>query len=139
MATKEKRPIKVPSGGFISELALRIKLISRLMGDKRVSPFLKLVPVGTLVYLVVPDLIPFVVDDAAVIGLGMTLFVELCPQYVVDEHMRALRASNPPPGGSKTNVPPHREEDVLEGEFRDADDPSSTSNDGQESERHEQK
>lgn len=137
MASKEKKPIKIPSGGFISELALRIKLVMRLMGDRRVSPLLKLVPAGTLLYLVIPDLLPFVIDDAAVVGLGMTLFVELCPQYVVDEHMRALRVSNPPSGGSKTNVPPHREEDVLEGEFHDAEEPSSTPIDRQENERHE--
>jgi hypothetical protein len=29
-------------------------------------------------------------DDAAVIWIGSTLFVELCPQDVVQEHMRAL-------------------------------------------------
>lgn len=138
MASKDNRPVKSPSGGVISGLALRIKLIMRLMGDKRVSPLLKLVPVGTLVYLVVPDLIPFVIDDAAVIGVGMTLFVELCPQHVVDEHMRALRASTPAAGGSSTGqVPPHREEDVLEGEFHEVDQPSSTSGNGHEKDDYE--
>lgn len=137
MTSKENRPVKVPSGGFISELALRIKLIMRLMGDKRVSPLLKLVPVGTLVYLVFPDpiLLPF--DDAAVIGLGMSLFVELCPEHVVDEHMRALRAYNPPQGGSKTNVPPHREEDIMEGEFRDVEAHTPAGDNGQEKEQDE--
>lgn len=132
MSEKENRPVKIPSGGFISELALRIKLIMRLMGDRRVSPLLKVLPVGTLLYLVIPDIIPFVVDDAAVIGLGMTLFVELCPEYVVQEHMRALRAYKTPETGSKSGPPTHSEEDILEGEFREADDSTSHPKDGQE-------
>lgn len=138
MASKDNRPVKTPSGGVISGLALRIKLIMRLMGDRRVSPLLKLVPVGTLVYLVVPDLIPFVIDDAAVIGVGMTLFVELCPQHVVEEHMRALRGSTPPAGSPSTGqVPPQREEDVLEGDFHEVDQPSAPSGDGHEEEPYE--
>ncbi|MBA4399646.1 MAG: hypothetical protein C0396_07240, partial [Anaerolinea sp.] len=64
---------------MIGELALRVKLIMRLMADKRVFPLLKLLPVGTLLYLVIPDIVIGPLDDAAVVGLGMSLFVELCP------------------------------------------------------------
>lgn len=138
MASNDNRPVKSPSGGMIGELTLRIKLIMRLMGDKRVSPLLKLVPVGTLVYFVVPDIIPFVIDDAAVIGVGMTLFVELCPQYVVDEHMRALRAYTPPAGRTSSGqVPPQQQEDILEGEFREVDEIPTPSNNGSGQEEHE--
>lgn len=133
MASNDNRPVKSPSGGVIGELALRIKLITRLMGDKRVFPLLKLIPVGTLLYLVIPDIVIGPLDDAAVIGLGMTLFVELCPQHVVDEHMRALRAYVPPTGSAtKGDVSPHKDEDVLEGEFHEADEPAPPSRNGHE-------
>jgi len=122
MSPNDNRPVK-PSGGFIGELSLRIKLILRLMGDRRVSPFLKAIPVGTILYLVIPDLIIGPLDDAAVIGLCMSLFVELCPQYVVYEHMRALRTASS--GSSTTSAPHPNEEDILEGDFREADEPPS--------------
>jgi hypothetical protein len=80
------------SGGVLYELGVRLKLILRLMGDRRVNPLLKLLPVGTLVYLVVPDLVIGPIDDAVVIWLGSVLFVELCPQEVVKEHLDNLHS-----------------------------------------------
>jgi len=87
------------NSGFFQDLILRGKLILRLMGDKRVNFFLKLLPVGALIYLVSPiDLIPGAVlpiigalDDAVVLWLGATLFVALCPEEVVQEHTNALQ------------------------------------------------
>ncbi len=47
------------NSGFLQDLTLRIKLIWRLMGDSRVNLLLKVLPVGALVYLVLPiDLLP---------------------------------------------------------------------------------
>jgi uncharacterized membrane protein YkvA (DUF1232 family) len=105
----------IPSkGGFFQDLLLRLKLIMRLMGDARISPFLKLVTIGALVYLVVPlDLAIGPVDDAAVIGLAMYLFVELCPPEVVQEHMIALGGALPEKQPSKP------EEEIIEGEFHE--------------------
>jgi uncharacterized membrane protein YkvA (DUF1232 family) len=85
--------------GFIQNLTMRIKLILRLMADKRVNILLKLLPIGALIYLVSPidlipgALIPFIgaLDDVAVIWLGATLFVDLCPEEVVQEHVDALQ------------------------------------------------
>ena len=76
-------------GGVFQGLSQRIRLIVRLMGDPRVSPLLKVLPVGTLLYLIIPDLAPGPIDDAAIIWLGTYLFVELCPPDVVQEHMAA--------------------------------------------------
>lgn len=88
-----------PGSGVFHELALRIKLILRLMADRRVSPLLKLLPLGSLAYLLAPDLVPGPLDDVAMIWLLAYLFVELCPPDVVAEHMRALtsipRSSTP--------------------------------------------
>jgi uncharacterized membrane protein YkvA (DUF1232 family) len=86
------------NSGFFQDLVLRIKLILRLIGDQRVNFLLKLLPIAAAIYVISPvDLIPGAVlpvigalDDAAVIWLGTTLFVALCPEEVVQEHTNAL-------------------------------------------------
>ncbi len=94
MADKTNRKIVLPQNrGFFQDLTLRIKLILRLLGDGRVNPLLKLLPIGSLIYLVVPDIVPGPIDDAAVIWLATYLFVELCPPNVVQEHLEALNAT----------------------------------------------
>lgn len=78
--------------GAPAGLGNQIKLLLRLLRDPRVNPLLKLLPVGAALYLIAPDPVPFVVDDAIVIGLGIYSFVELCPPDVVAEHRAALAA-----------------------------------------------
>ena len=91
MGDKGNKPItRRDGGGIFYDLSLRVRLIVRLMGDRRVSPFLKLLPIGALVYTLAPDIFPGPLDDAAVIWLGTTLFVELCPEAIVQEHMEAM-------------------------------------------------
>ena len=69
------------------------------MGDSRVSPLVKLIPIGSLVYLISPiDIIMGIpgvaaLDDAAILWFGSNLFVELCPPEVVQEHMQALSSN----------------------------------------------
>jgi hypothetical protein len=73
----------VPSqgGGLLYELGVRLKLILRLMGDRRVSPLIKLLPIVALAYWLMPvDLVFGPIDDAVLIWLGSVLFVELCPR-----------------------------------------------------------
>lgn len=85
-------------GGVIRNALNQLKLILRLMGDKRVSVFAKLIPIGTFAYLILPaDIVPNIVfpiigmvDDAALLWLGSYVFTELCPPEVVQEHMNAL-------------------------------------------------
>jgi hypothetical protein len=104
----------IPSqGGVFNDLLVRIKLVLRLLSDPRVSILLKLIPIGTVVYFIFPDLVPGPVDDAAVIWLGAYLFVELCPPEVVQEHIQAL--THPVPGELR-DVKDHQE-DVIEAEF----------------------
>jgi uncharacterized membrane protein YkvA (DUF1232 family) len=87
------------NSGFFQDLVLRLKLIFRLIGDRRVNFFLKLLPIAAAIYVISPvDLIPGMVipvigalDDAAVIWLGTTLFMSLCPEEVVQEHTEALQ------------------------------------------------
>jgi uncharacterized membrane protein YkvA (DUF1232 family) len=100
----EKRPGKmiVPSqGGMLRDIVKRLKLVARLMGDGRVSLFLKVLPLASLAYLFWPlDLAPAValpvigvLDDAAILWIGSTLFVELCPPNVVKEHQAELESN----------------------------------------------
>ncbi|PWH15158.1 MAG: hypothetical protein DDG59_11635 [Anaerolineae bacterium] len=82
-----------PNSGFFSDLSTRIKLILRLLADGRVNPLIKILPIASLVYLIVPDLAPGPLDDALIIWLGAYLFVELCPPEVVEEHLKKIRSS----------------------------------------------
>jgi uncharacterized membrane protein YkvA (DUF1232 family) len=97
MSERKTRTIMVPpQKGMVRDFVSRLKLILRLMGDKRVSPWAKLVPIGALAYLISPiDIIMGIpgvaaLDDAAILWIGSTLFVELCPPDVVQEHMKEL-------------------------------------------------
>ena len=103
---KKGRSVSLSQGGqgFFGGLSRQIRLILRLMGDSRVNPLIKILPLGTLVYLIFPDLVPGPVDDALVIGLGTYFFIELCPTDVVEEH-RALLAGESDSG------------DVVDAEF----------------------
>jgi len=88
-------------GGVVRNILNQLKLIARLMGDRRVSIFAKIIPVGALIYLVSPvDVISLpiigVVDDAALLWLGSYIFTELCPPAVVAEHMKELAGNMNP-------------------------------------------
>jgi uncharacterized membrane protein YkvA (DUF1232 family) len=100
MPKKKNRDLVVsPGGGVLRDLVLRLKLIVRLMGDSRVNPLLKLLPLASLAYLIWPlDLIPGIpgvsaLDDAAIISLGAYMFIEFCPPDVVQEHMQNLSSN----------------------------------------------
>jgi len=120
MSDQRKRSI-TPSqgGGVFNDLAVRIKLILRLMGDERVSPWLKILPVGSLLYLIVPDLAPGPLDDAAIIWLGAYLFVELCPPDVVQEHMKSL--TGVVPGEWRDPLP--KDEEIIDAEYTEEEKP----------------
>ena len=114
----EKRPSKImvpPQGGMLRDFAGRIKLIFRLLGDRRVNFFLKFLPLASVAYLFWPlDAIALpiigVLDDAAILWIGSTLFVELCPPNVVQEHMNELASNTDDSSG-----------DVVDAEASDVD------------------
>ena len=117
-----KRNIVPRSGGFFQDLTNRFRLISRLLMDGRVNPLIKLLPVATLVYVVVPvDLLPVnPIDDAFVIWIGTTLFVELCPPEVVQEHLQSF--DRWPITGKKQDASSTTQEgEVVDGEFFETD------------------
>ncbi|MEW6718094.1 MAG: hypothetical protein AB1345_11410 [Chloroflexota bacterium] len=113
----EKSRKVIPSSGVFQDLSIRIKLILRLMADPRVPFWLKLLPIGSLVYLFVPDLAIGPIDDAMIIWLGAYLFIELCPQHVVEEHLDELKGNVV--ASKWRDIQADEINDVVEGEFRD--------------------
>jgi uncharacterized membrane protein YkvA (DUF1232 family) len=120
MSKKKRGDLMISSkGGMLRDLVLRLKLIVRLMGDKRVNPFLKLIPIGSLIYLISPiDLISGIpgvsaLDDVALVSLGAYLFIEFCPPEVVQEHMQKLTSNMDIVEGDN---------DIVEAEAVDLDD-----------------
>jgi len=118
MANKKSNKVMVPaSDGMFRPAITRFKLIMRLMGDPRVSSWTKLIPVGALIYLVSPiDLIMGIpgvaaLDDAAILWFGSSLFVDLCPPEVVNEHMQELSGTLDDGSG-----------DIVDAETTDVDD-----------------
>ena len=123
MAKKKSGSLMVPTnGGMLRDIVIRLKLIVRLMGDRRVNPFLKLLPVFSLFYLFFPfDLISVLpgvsaLDDVAIVSLGAYLFVEFCPPDVVQEHLENLR-------NERLNTDSNG--DIVDGETIDIDENNS--------------
>lgn len=116
MAMKDNRSLNQAKEGFFRELYQNLRLITRLMGDSRVNFLLKILPVGALIYLVVPfDFLPVnPLDDALVIWLGCAMFLELCPEDVVEEHQQALRYKDK--GEGHPGKPAH---EVIDGDYKD--------------------
>ncbi len=107
------RNLSPQNKGFLGEMVLQVRLIMRLMQDRRVNPFLKILPFAGIIYLIAPDLMIGPIDDTAVLFLGSYIFLELCPQHVVQEHLRALRGES---------EPGKEDHDVVDAEYHDLDD-----------------
>lgn len=100
MANKDDNPSwleKLPNDGFWQGLIQQLKLVWRLLRDRRVPIWIKAVPFLSVAYLFVPtDLLPDMLiglgqlDDLAILALGLRLFLELSPQAVLQEHINAL-------------------------------------------------
>ena len=93
-------PEKLPDTNLLKDLIRRIQLVWRLLRDRRVPIWTKVIPFLSLVYLVIPaDLVPDVLvglgqlDDLAVLALGLKLFLELVPPAVAQEHLNDLIAA----------------------------------------------
>jgi hypothetical protein len=130
--TKQSPRDLIPSNsGFFQELALRIKLILRLMGDRRVNILVKALPVLTLAYIIWPlDALVGPIDDTILTFLGSYLFIELCPDDVVEEHMQGLRYGYTLQQQPTASPPPEEPQaDVIDGEFHDVEKPTEGQDD----------
>ena len=96
----EKKPVPYNTGNklvFLTEIVKRLRLVWLLFKDGRIPLWIKSVLPASLVYLISPvDFVPDVIlglgqlDDLGIIMLGMALFVKLCPQDIVQEHVDQL-------------------------------------------------
>jgi uncharacterized membrane protein YkvA (DUF1232 family) len=128
----QKRPSQgiVPAqGNMFQDTVLRIKLIVRLIGDRRVSPWLKILPVAGVLYLFSPlDIIPDIafpiigeLDDLAILWLTNHFFIEFCPPEVVREHVKNL-VSNSAIIEEERNKAAANQDDIIDGEATDITD-----------------
>lgn len=95
MARRKPSPIELT--GMVAEILRNAKLFWKLLRDKRIPPWLKLIPLATVLYLFLPiDLFSDYLfglgqlDDLAIILLGIKLFIKLCPKDVVQQHLREI-------------------------------------------------
>ncbi len=123
----EKRNPLTPKGkGFLQDLILQARLIIKLIGDKEVNFFLKLIPIAALVYVILPiDIIPEIaipvigyLDDAAVLWLSTQLFLALCPEVVVTKYREELERVVP---GSWRDAPKKESSEI---QLKDPGEPS---------------
>lgn len=110
-----RRLVSEPDNGLFAELGVQARLLMRLLADRRVSPLLKILPIVSFLYLLFPFDFLGPVDDAIVIWLGATLFIELSPQEVVEEHRAAL---SPARKNGADKEPRIDEGDIIDADYR---------------------
>ena len=58
------------------------------------ATFLKLLPLGSIIYMISPlDMVIPVIDDIGVLWFFTYLFIELCPEEIVEEHLSEIRST----------------------------------------------
>ena len=79
----------------------QVRLVLKLMADPRVPMVLKIIPVLSMAYVImpidlVPDMIPVLgqLDDIGVIILGIETFIKMSPANVVAEIRSQLESGN---------------------------------------------
>ncbi len=111
----EKKPVKY-DGQLFRNIGNEIRLVFRLLADKRVRWWLKLLPFASAIYFIFPDLMPGPVDDAVIIFVGIYTFIELAPPDIVDEHRQILAGTIP---GTWRDPDLDEESEVIDSEFKD--------------------
>lgn len=102
--------------GVVGDLVNQMRLTWRLVRDPRVNSVYKILPIGAIVYLISPlDFAIPLLDDVAVLWLGNSLFMELCPPNVVEEHRAAIATG----GSSKEAHIKIDEGDVIDAEYKE--------------------
>jgi len=76
---------------FFREIADYLKLVWLLWTDERINPLLKILPLGSLIYMISPfDMVIPYIDDIGVVWFFTYLFIELCPEEIVEEHRQKI-------------------------------------------------
>lgn len=97
MGRNRGRPDAKEAANLLSEVVREARLTWYLLTDGRVSSWVKMIPFVTLLYILSPiDLLPDPIlglgqlDDLAILILGVKLFIEICPQEIVREHLERM-------------------------------------------------
>ena len=101
------------------------RLVGKLMLDRRVPLWSKLILPGAVIYLISPfdiigDMLPVrgQIDDLIVVLVSLALFLGTAPRDVVAEHLRSARGAAPKAAGPD----PRSDKTVIEGKARIVDD-----------------
>jgi uncharacterized membrane protein YkvA (DUF1232 family) len=95
----ERHETSRSTGGpnWVAEWVKRLRLAWRLWREPSLPGWLKLIPLGAVVYILLPvDLIPDwilglgQVDDLGLILLSLRLFLDLCPSEIVQRHLAQM-------------------------------------------------
>jgi uncharacterized membrane protein YkvA (DUF1232 family) len=98
----------------------RVILTWKLMWDDRVDLLPKLIPFGAIAYVLSPlDLLPELalgplgtLDDVGIIMLALTLFIQVVPPDIVQEHLSQLARG-------RSGAPLLEDDNVVDGEVLD--------------------
>lgn len=105
--------------GFFQGIADQAKLVWLLWQDERISPFLKLLPLGSLIYLISPFDIPTPIDDVGVIWFFAYLFIEFCPPEIVEEHRASIEKTISRKWKEESDSIEINEEDIIDADYED--------------------
>ena len=76
---------------FFRGVADHFQLVWALWTDPRISPLLKLLPIGSILYFVSPlDIAIPILDDLGLLWFLTYLFIELSPEEIVEEHRQNI-------------------------------------------------
>jgi uncharacterized membrane protein YkvA (DUF1232 family) len=125
---KQNKPIrKTRDPDLLSRLLSELALVGRLLIDRRVSGWAKLIPLLVAIYILSPvDLIPDVfvplgiVDDLTAFLIGLQLFIFCAPADVVAEYRH--KAERTPP----EETPKAEDPRIIEGDYIVHDDHNKT-------------
>ena len=99
MSDRKQTPVPQEKLGLLTELVRNARLAWRLMKDRRVSLWLKTIVPVAFAYVLYPiDIIPDVLlglgqlDDLAIMLMGVRLFLNLCPEEIVKQHLEEMRS-----------------------------------------------
>jgi len=117
----DSREVKTPRDStFFRGIAVHLKLVWRLMQDPRINPFLKILPLGSLIYLISPlDIAIPLIDDIGIIWFFSYLFIELCPDDIVEEHRQEIDNTIQAEWKEDKDNYSFQEEDIEDAEFEE--------------------
>lgn len=109
-------------GAFFRGIADHFKLVWALWTDPRINPFLKILPLGSIIYLISPfDIVIPLVDDIGVLWFFTYLFIELSPEEIVEEHRQNIQ-NTVFRDWKETDDEPFSEEDIEDADFYEKED-----------------